>query len=262
MLAARLIVGALAFVGVLLAAAPAGAELSGGTTDGENVGSWTVGGGPGGGVRPPAGTTSCSRWAHASTISPGVGPEDLATVRIDPDGRVWNLYFRICGATAQFVWVPDLDPPDLGRIAFDEVLRKLPRPTPVFTPDASVGGYVNAPTGLVTRPVAPVTATATIPGLSATATATVVGIEWVPGDGSAAVTCAAQEAAPCEHVYRAPSAPSVGGSRANRFDGSVTFVWQASWRASNGAAGDLGEARTTTPVAYRVREIQTIGAAG
>jgi len=39
-------------------------------------------------------------------------------------------------------------------------------------------------------------------------------------------------------------------------------VWAASWTASNGAAGDLGEALSTVPFVYRVREIQTIGDGG
>ena len=51
----------------------------------------------------------------------------------------------------------------------------------------------------------------------------------------------------------------ITGTNDQRYHGSVTIVWQVSWQATNGATGDLGELRTTTPVRMGVREIQTIG---
>lgn len=259
-------------LGAVAVAGPASGEAGGSFSGGKNaVGAWVVGSGPGGGVRPPSSGAVCSGWDHAAKISSDPGVVDLGTVRTGADGTVWNLYFRDCGTDRQFVWVPDLAPADLGRIAFDEVLRKLPKPAPVLSPDASMGGWVNFETWLAVRDPGVVTATASIPGLSATATARVVSIEWAPGDG-AQVECAPFGAlppspgfigaAPCGHTYRFPSHPKITGTSDLAFHGSVTLVWQASWSSSTGASGDLGEARSTGPFTYQVREIQTIGVEG
>ena len=181
------------------------------------------------------------------------------------------LYYRICTGTAQYVWVPLLSAGDLGQLAFDEVTKKLPKPTPALSPDLAIGGYVNFETWLSVADPGVVTATAAIPGLSATATALVVRIEWRPGDGSL-VTCEPfgrlpptpgyTGKAPCGHTFTQPSVAKATGTTDDRYHGSVTLVWAASWTASNGASVDLGEVSSTVPFVYRVREIQTIGAGG
>jgi hypothetical protein len=181
------------------------------------------------------------------------------------------LYYRICTGTAQYVWVPLLSAGDLGQLAFDEVTKKLPKPTPALSPDLAIGGYVNFETWLSVADPGVVTATAAIPGLSATATALVVRIEWRPGDGSL-VTCEPfgrlpptpgyTGKAPCGHTFTQPSVAKATGTADDRYHGSVTLVWAASWTASNGASGDLGEVSSTVPFVYRVREIRTIGAGG
>lgn len=248
------------------------AELAGGQggAGSDSVSSWVIGQGLGGGVRSPAGAT-CGSWNPVANVSPEWGPSDIATVRQDQSAMIWILYERVCAGVVQFVWVPQLKPADLGRLAFDEVLKKLPPPTPALSPDVAVGGYVNFETWLAVTDPGVVTATSAIPGLSATATARVVRIEWRPGDGSL-VTCAPFGAlpptpgftghAPCGYTFTQPSLSKVTGMSDDRFHGSVTLVWAASWTASNGAAGDLGEATSTSPFVYRVREIQTIGTGG
>jgi hypothetical protein len=200
-----------------------------------------------------------------------VGPPDVGTVRQDAAGVIWTLYFRICGTEVQFVWVPLLDAADLARLAFDDMLRHLPAPTPQLSPDVGVGGFVHFETWLAVDDPGVVSATSSIPGLTATATARVVRIEWHPGDG-AVVTCAPFGAlpstpddaapAPCGHTFADPSAGSVTGAADDRYHGSVDLVWSASWSATNGESGDLGETTSTTPFVYRVREIQSMGLAG
>lgn len=265
-----IVVGAV--VVTTLLPANAKAEVAGGQggAGSDSVGSWVVRNGPGGGVTAPSGAT-CGSWDHAANMSAEARPPDVATVREDEAGVVWNLYYRHCGSTVQYVWVPILAPPDLGQLAFDQVLKNLPRPSPVLSPDLAVGGYVNFETWLSVTDPGVVTATSSIPGLSATATARVVRIEWRPGDGSL-VTCEPFGAlpptpdftgpAPCGHTFTQPSHPTVTGTSDDRYHGSVSLVWAASWTASNGASGDLGEASSTVPFVYRVREIQTIGAEG
>jgi hypothetical protein len=255
----------------LASPARAGAEASGGGGgSGDAVTSWVIGSGPGGGVQVPSGMT-CGPWDYAANLSPQAGAPDVGTVRQDSAGVTWKLYFRLCSGVPQTVWVPALSPTDLGRLAFDEVTKKLPKPVLVLSPDLAVGGYVNFETWLSLADPGPVTASSAIPNLSATAAARVVRIEWSPGDGSL-VTCepfgalppspAYTGPAPCGHTFTQPSVKKAAGTSDDRFHGSVTLVWAASWTATNGASGDLGEVRSTTPFVYRVREIQTIGAGG
>jgi hypothetical protein len=263
-----------AFAGLLLAGqsagsahAEAGGAISGGSGE---VTSWVVGAGPGGGVRQPLGST-CTLWGRASDSAAGDPATPLAVSRLDAAGASWNLFSRSCDGQAQFVWVPVLPAADLGQLAFDEVTKKLPKPSPSLSPDSAIGGYVNFETWLSVTDPGLVTATSAIPGLSATATARVVRIEWRPGDGSL-VTCdpfgglppspGYTGTAPCGYTFTKPSVARVTGTSDGRFHGSVTLVWAASWTASNGASGDLGETKSTVAFVYRVREIQTIGAGG
>lgn len=258
------IVTFVAALSMAASASPAHAGVaggSGGQGTGDVIEAWVATGGPGGGVR--SGGVSCDAWRHAAEVTPDVSPEDLFTIRMDPDGTIWDLYFRICNGEAVYVWVPRITDVDLGEMAFDQVKKKLPKPAPLLSPDPAVGGWVNFETWLAVNDPGAVTATAQLVNLSATATARVVRIEWTPGDGSPVVVCepfgslppAAGHVgpAPCGHTF---SSPSQG------FGGSVTMVWSASWTASNGASGDLGEVRTSAPLTYRVREIQTIGVEG
>ena len=243
---------------------PAGAGgtgATGGHSSGDIIEVWVASGGPGGGVR--SGGASCDPWKHAAEITPDVIPEDLFTIRMDSDGTLWDLYFRICDGAPAYVWVPRITAVDLGEIAFDQVKKKLPKPTPLLSPDPASGGWVNFETWLAVNDPGTVTATAQLVNLSATATARVTGIEWTPGDGASAIVCkpfgslppsaSHTGRAPCGHTFVVPS---------HGYAGSVTLVWSASWTASNGATGDLGEVRTTLPLSYRVREIQTIGVEG
>ena len=273
MSARKLILAAMCLGALVARPAAVDAEGAGGQggAGGDSVGSWVLVNGPGGGVSPPHPGDACGPWTHGAELTPEAGVPDLGTVRVDGSGVTWNLYYRDCGGLVQFVWVPALSPPELGQLAFDEVTKKLPKPAPALSPDLAIGGYVNFETWLAVADPGVVTATAAIPGLSATATARVVRVEWRPGDGSL-VTCepfgglppnpSYTGRAPCGHTFTLPSVATATGATDDRYHGSVTLVWAASWTASNGASGDLGEVSSTVPFVYRVREIQTIGAGG
>lgn len=250
-----------------------GGGSGGGSAGPGGIASWVS---TGGSVRPPAGTTSCGPWDHTANMSEQEGVADLGTVDIR-DGVIWNLLYRICEPDRiQFLWVPEIDPEDLAEAARQEVERLLDTPTITLSPGAEASGYVNLETWLAVEPMDDVSATAgPLPpdNLTATTTATAVSIEWVTGDPDVGtLVCdlwgelpgsGADEPgqAPCGWTPRYPSTPEFGiGGGA--YVGSVTVVWDVSWSASNGDGGDLGQLRTTTPVSYRVREIQTVGTDG
>ena len=240
-----------------------GGAIGGG---GNEVVSWVVSNGPGGGVSPPPGELVCSEWARV------VGGQYVASqIRIDAAGLEWFLMRRVCGAVQQFVWVPNLPSVSLGSLAFDRIVKLLPVPVVVLSPDVSVGGYVNFESWLSVLDPGVVSASASVPGLSATAVAKVRSVVWRPGDGSS-VSCVPFGVlppskgfvgpAPCGHTFGAPSTLSAAGFNDGRFHGSVSLVWSVSWSASDGSSGVLGDTLSTVPVLYRVREIQTIGVGG
>ena len=215
-----------------------------------------------GGLSRPSGTVSCGPWVRVAENVIAPGPPG-------PNGAPMVLFARVCdGLVVQAAWVPVLPPEDLARVAFDEVNRLVPLPSPLLSPDVSLSGYVNFETWLAVEPVAAVSATASIPGLSATVTASVESIEWSPGDGRM-VVCTPWGAlpptpdfvgrAPCGYTYRFPSHPKVTHTDDLRYHGQVVLVWHATFVASDGTTGDLGVFRSVTPFAYKVREIQTVG---
>ena len=227
-----------------------------------------AGGVPGGGVRSPRGVV-CTAWRHAADINEEVGPMDLYTVGVDADGVRRNLYFRDCGTQRQQVWVRAENPSTLAGIALSDIQRRLiAAPVPVLSPPGI--GYVNLETWLATVDPGTHTATAAIPGLSVTATATLVSTTWTTGDGGK-VTCdgtgaawtperPAEEPAPCGHTYTTHGAAIYASEP---FTITVSQTWHVTWRASTGAAGELGTITgPTATINYEVREIQTIGVQG
>lgn len=259
-----------AFLG-LLGAQPCFASATGGGTLTPDVGgaaqisTWVISA-VNGGVRAPAGTSSCTPWAlfDGSTF----GGPTANPVTINPaTGLPATIYFRTCGTILQFVYVGAQGPIDLSRAAYQKVASLLPRPDVTFSPpiDKMV---VNVETWLGVTPSTPITATASIPGLSATVMAEATAIEWATGSQVAGdttlISClpwgsteSSQDGCAWTPAY--PSVGKVTGTSDLRYHGTVTIIWQVTWQASNGASGALGDLRTTTPVEMGVREIQTIG---
>jgi len=178
-----------------------------------------------------------------------------------------QLYIRSCDGKFQYVYVGPHSPVDVAHVAYQKVAKLVPKPETTFSPPVD-RMVVNFESWLGVTPRPPVTATATIPGLSATVTATPTTIEWSTGTKVAGdtetISCAlwgsAQSAQDgCAWTPAYPSVAKVTGTNDRRYHGAVTIVWRVSWQATNGATGDLGELRTTTPVRMGVQEIQTIG---
>jgi hypothetical protein len=141
--------------------------------------------------------------------------------------------------------------------AFDSVERQLPTPVAVIAPaDRNPNGhaYVQIRTLLWVEQApgqwAPVSATASVPRLSVTVTAEPVELVVDPGDGGEVVCPGAPPAlgpnsSPagfdgCEYVYRDSSAMAPNGET-NPV--TVTIVWHATWRASDGASVTSGASR-------------------
>ena len=228
-------------------------------------------------VRPPAGVSasSCTGWVAANTYSPtgGVDAPQLIIPSGVIDGREYRQWSRTCEPGGlQTVLAAVFTPQDLVPVAADMMRSRVPKPMVGLSPDQTVGGFVFLQTWLGVTPMGPVSATAgpTFDGLTVTATAVADHIEWTPGDPEAGtIRCALwgqvrpeggrSGDAPCGWTPQWPSALQYGGGSDENFHGSVTVVWTASWVASTGESGSLGTLQTTTPVTYRVREIQTIG---
>jgi hypothetical protein len=189
------------------------------------------------------------------------------------DGKPHHLYMRECPAGSgnrQYTWVPLVrDPVDLATLAFDEVKRRLPAPTPGFAPP-STDAVVQVGTWFWTAPGtwSPVSATAYVPGLSATVTATPTRLRFSPGDGSfgtgdvvcngpgqAWTTADGDDAvSPCQYTYRHSSALASSG----RWAASLAIDWAVRFTSSAGASRSLGSLTTTRQVPMRVGEIQAI----
>lgn len=189
------------------------------------------------------------------------------------DEIVFRAYVRTCTdafgqVQSELTWVPDQQTPEqLAQVAYDKVVRQLPRPSPGFAPPAGKG-VVQVGTWFWSGTWAPVFATASIPGLSATVTAVPVSLTFDPGDGrlgTGAVTCAGpgrvwtpadgdEAVSACQYTYRHSSAMSPSGMwRTN-----LTITWSVAFTASNGAGSDLGQLTTSTATDLRVGEIQAV----
>jgi hypothetical protein len=251
---------------VMAAQIPGGATNPGDSGGQAQITTWVVGA-INGGVSKPAGTTTCTPWAlvdGSNFASVGLGEP---TVVNPATGEMSMVYFRICDAKYQFVYVGPTTPADIARVAYQQVSALVPRPEVAFSPPIDKM-IVNFETWLGVTSQPAVTATAAIPGLSATVTAQATDIEWATGSQVSGdtnlITCqpwGSTEFAEggCAWTPKYPSVGKVTGTTDLRYHGAVTIVWRVSWQASNGASGALEALRTTTPVEMSVQEIQTIG---
>ena len=193
------------------------------------------------------------------------------TPMIDVDGNVIAVdgtgawYEKTCGTNFfGLVFISRTDPAEL--LAAAKRRLTLPLPTPQLSPSAEQ--LVNVPTWLWVDDDAwrPLTSTAAVPGLSVTVNAHPVGSVWSMGDGSH-VTCSgagtpfdpdrndAAASSSCSYTYRRSSA----GEADQRFHGSVTVQWHATWTVSGAAGGgNLGSLFRTTSFSSTVAEVQAL----
>lgn len=251
--------------------AHADAVVGGDQTPGDPGGSaqvstWVIGA-VNGGVAQPAGTTSCTPWALVDGSNFESAGLTEPTMINPATGEAATVYFRVCEAKYQFVYLGPHTPADVARVAYEKVASLVPDPQVAFSPPVDKM-IVNFETWLGITPSAPITATATIPGLSATVTAEATGIEWATGShitgDTTTINCQPWGSTQSDHngcswTPAYPSVAKVTGTTDQRYHGTVTIIWQVSWEATNGANGTLGELRTTTPIEMTVQEIQTIG---
>lgn len=140
---------------------------------------------------------------------------------------------------------------------------KVSAPTPMLSPTRAV---VNYPTWLwLQGGWSPQSATATVPGLSATVTARPTKVVWNMGDGGQ-VTCDGPGTAynpnvadsaqhtDCSYTYATSSAGVPGGT----FTASVTVYFGASWKATDGTAGQLGTVTGAANFPVTVEQIESV----
>jgi len=156
------------------------------------------------------------------------------------------------------------------RLAQDATNRlPLPLPQPKFNPSrpssAGPATLVAIPTWFWVDGWRPVTQRTQAGGVWAEVVAAPVAATWFPGDGTAPVRCAANEAwssdaAPtsCEHVYARSSA----GQPSNSYTARVIVTWQVRWTGSGGRSGTLPlmQRQSTFPIAVAERQtVVTVG---
>lgn len=239
-----------------------------------------VGGGAGGGLiwaevqfsSPPSSGGSDDggcRWRPAQTYDAGIGETGDITREIG--GMIQRLYERSCGGTTELIWVSQPTSGQLGAVARDVLIGRLPSPVPGTAPPPD-RAIVQSGIWFWTDPVVwrsvSVTAWVPTPGgvLWARTTATPVGLVMVPGDGSSpAVSCAGpgrvwtrpdgdEAVSPCTITYLHDSSLAPSG----RHPAVVGIDWSISWTSSTGDSGALPGCRTVAAVPMKVSEIQAL----
>ncbi|RLK61911.1 hypothetical protein CLV68_2456 [Actinokineospora cianjurensis] len=212
---------------------------------------------------------------------PGTGGDDDSAVGPDYSGCRWDKvddysepgqpttgggwYLLTCLPDFQDgpFWVADAAPaPVSPRVLAETARNRLSLPRPSILASPAQNQLVNLPTWLwVDRGAwVPVSVTASVPGVSVTATARPTAVTWSMGDGTT-VTCNGpgdpllggdpRAASPtCGHTFRRAS---------ERYPVTATIHWSVSW-AGAGTGGTFPELTTSTTTAFRVVEIQALGA--
>jgi hypothetical protein len=220
---------------------------------------------------PSSGSPDASgcRWRPAEMHDAGIGQSrDITRVVADVLQR---LFERSCDGTTVTVWISQPRPAQLGAVARDVVIGRLPPPRPVTAPPPE-RAIVRSPVWFWTDPAVwrGVSVTAWVPTpdgvLWATTSAHPVRLVMSSGeDGVAAVSCRgpgrawtpadgdeAWSACSVTYVHESSLAP------AGRFPAVMGVDWAISWRSSDGQRGRLPGHRTTAPVPMRVSEIQAL----
>ena len=260
-------------------AAPAHAassSIGGGITDDERIwagvtlveGAWTPG------------SSSCTWGAYSGGTNldtvPGAGVPSM-TLR----GVRYQLFVRVCpNQPVRAVWVPDVPPVYLARLASSVLARTVPGPRAHLAPPAH-RGVVHVGTWFWTdvsvwRPVSVTAAVPTTSGalLWVTTTATPSILRLDPGDGrwgNGPQRCAGPGMAwvpffgdrlpspvGCTYTYRRPSVRAAGRQV---FPARLVIEWEVTWRASNGTSGWSGRIESAQRVPVTVREVQALGVA-
>src|SRR6476646_7515188 len=137
-------------------------DASGATAGQAQISTWVIGA-LNGGVKRLAGTTKCTPWEplNGSTIE----LSNPNPITINPaTGLPSTIYIRSCDGKLQYVYVGPHTPVDVAHVAYDRVVKLIPKPQVDFSPPAD-SMVVNFESWLGVTPRPPITATATIPGM-------------------------------------------------------------------------------------------------
>ena len=204
---------------------------------------------------------------------PGTGPSDCTWTLLslpgqsgtfdsyrDAAGILWQAWLRSCPSIGNTTyWVPILPPLLVVSAWRDDLVKKIPKTEPVWSPLMPTQ-YVSWPTyvWLDKGKTADVVLPVSVPAASATMTAKATKVVFNPGIASAAVTCAGipLKREDCFYTYRQTSKDE----RNMRYAASVSVTWEISWTATTGESGTLPPYIATFALPIAVAKIQTVGA--
>ena len=198
---------------------------------------------------------------------------DLLTGDDLPDG---DLQLRRCGGeVAGLRFVPRSEPLGTVEVLARRMITRLPVPDPVFSPPPSVAVPLHQPVFASIRPEdwTEVRATLHAEGLSAEVRAVPVGLRVISGDPTGGLFPCTGPARPfdpdsdrpvleqaqlpdtCTFRYRSTARGSDGTPAP--WIGTVTVLWEASWRVDGGEWSALGTIPRTRLFDRAVREVVT-----
>jgi hypothetical protein len=204
---------------------------------------------------PGTGSSDCTWTLLSLPNNPGV----LDSYR-DAAGILWQAWLKSCTSTGNTTyWVPLL-PPSLVVPAWrDDLVKKIPKTEPVWSPLMPTQ-YVSYPTyvWLDKAKTSDVVLDVRVPSASATMTAQATKVVFNPGIPGDAVTC---ERIPlkredCSYTYRRTSKDE----DKMRYAASVSVTWDISWNATTGESGTLPSYTATFALPIAVAKIQIVGA--
>lgn len=149
----------------------------------------------------------------------------------------------------------------LARSAFG--LALFPRTRAQYSPPARIRTLVGVDTWFWVPATSwkPITKVVAVLPVVVTATAVPTALQFVPGDGSAPVTCPGPGLpwipggrSPCSHVYQWAST-----GRANRrYNGVTSIIWFVYWSSSTGASGVIGPIPLPQRASIKVAEAEVM----
>lgn len=188
------------------------------------------------------------------------------------DGAVQHLFVRSCPGSLDLIWVSQVSPRVLGRLATDMAKALVPKPSFGSAPVADTGvvnvdmwlwtdpgdyGVVRTREVWVPTPTGPITAQAV---------ATPLHLVFTPGEpGSEPFACdgpgqrwepAFGEQAKSACTYRYLHSSAISGS--GTFSAQWSIVWSIRWYSNHAVAETLPAFVTTTSREITVKEIQAV----
>ena len=150
---------------------------------------------------------------------------------------------------------------DLARVAIDTIL--FPGTKARFAPPARTRTLVGVDTWFWVPASSwrPITKVVGAPPVIVTAIATPTALRFMPGDGTATVTCPGPGLpwvgggrTLCSHIYQQAST----GRATGRYTGIVSIVWYVRWFSTTGASGTIGPIQIPQATSLKVAEAEAV----